>query len=167
MVIAVISGPVLAVQAQKWIEKWRAGRQRKLWIFKTLMATRGTPMSSDHVQALNMIDLEFSSRKSKDREVIEEWKIYLDHLCSGPRDFQDNNYQIELKTWSEKSRDCLVDDLLHKMSNALNYKVDKVHLKKGAYTPKGHSDTEFEQSVQRQSRREDNLLRRWSTIIIA
>ena len=59
-ILAVILGPILAVQAQKAIERWRERRNRKLWVFKTLMATRGSRLSPNHVQALNMIDLEFS-----------------------------------------------------------------------------------------------------------
>jgi hypothetical protein len=56
---ATILGPILAVQAQKWVEIIRERRGRKLWIFHTLMATRAARTSTEHVQALNMIDLIF------------------------------------------------------------------------------------------------------------
>jgi hypothetical protein len=39
------------------IEDNKAKKQRKLHIFKTLMATRAARLSAEHVQALNMIDL--------------------------------------------------------------------------------------------------------------
>ncbi|MDA3800188.1 MAG: hypothetical protein PF692_14055 [Kiritimatiellae bacterium] len=146
MVLAVVAGPILAVQAQKLIETWRDKRQRKVWVFKTLMATRGTVMSPRHVEALNMIDLEFSGKKPKERAVIDTWRLYLDHLSDGPRDYQDPSYQAKLNTWSIKSQDCLVE-LLHTMGRVLNYDFDKVQLKKGAYTPQGHTDVEFEQSL--------------------
>ena len=146
MVLAVIAGPILAVQAQKLIEAWKERRERKTWVFKTLMATRGSVMSPAHVQALNMIDLEFSAKTPKDKAVLEAWRLYLDHLKDCPRDFQDPNYQGLLAAWSLKSNDCLVD-LLHWMGRALEYDFDKVQLKKGAYTPQGHADVEFEQSM--------------------
>ena len=39
-VAAIICGPILAVQAQKWIETAREKRNRRLNVFKRLMATR-------------------------------------------------------------------------------------------------------------------------------
>ena len=59
MIIAILIAPFLAVFAQRQIDLWREQRQRKLWVFKTLMATRGRTLSPEHVQALNMIELEF------------------------------------------------------------------------------------------------------------
>lgn len=58
-IIATIAGPILAVQAQKWLERLRERRNRKLKVFQQLMATRASRLSTDHVQALNMIDLVF------------------------------------------------------------------------------------------------------------
>ena len=148
MILAVILGPILAVQTQKWIESWRADNERKKWIFKTLMATRGTPVSPTHVQALNMIELEFSIKDPQEKAVLEAWRVYLDHLSSGPTKLQDQDYHILLDTWSSKSRDFLVD-LLHTMGKVLKYDFDKVQLKKGAYTPQGHAEIEFEQAILR------------------
>ena len=63
MIIAVLLAPLIAVQVQKWLEHHRENRERKLRVFKTLMATRAATVSPDHVQALNMIDLEFSGKR--------------------------------------------------------------------------------------------------------
>ena len=145
MMVAVILGPILAVQAQKAIESWKEGRQRKLFVFKTLMATRGTPISPRHVEALNMIDLEFSGKDPKEKEVLDAWKLYLNHLYDVPRDYQDPNYQTKLTVWTDKSKDSLID-LLYAMSRALNFTFDKVQLKK-AYTPQAHVDIETEFSL--------------------
>jgi len=146
MILAVIVGPILAVQAQKFIEKWREARARKVWIFKTLMAMRGTPLAPAFVQALNTIDLEFSPKKPKEKAVLDAWKLYLDHLYSAPRDFNDPNYQSQLTVWTAKSSEWLVD-LLYLMGRALGYNFDKVQLKKGFYTPVGHTNLELEQSL--------------------
>ncbi len=148
MIIAVILGPILAVQVQKRIELWRSGRERKIHIFKILMATRGTPVTPNHVEALNLIDIEFSGNNKKEKSVRDAWKIYLNHLCEYPRDYQDPAYKSKIDTWTSKSRDCLVE-MLYTMAQTLGYEFDKVQLKKGAYTPQGFLDLEFEQSLAR------------------
>jgi len=93
-----------------------------------------------------MIDLEFSAKTAEEKAVLAAWRLYLDHLNDGPRDFQDPNYQALLAAWTGRSQDCLVE-LLHTMGKALGYEFDKVQLKKGAYSPQGHADLEFEQSL--------------------
>jgi len=90
IVLAVLLAPLLAVQVQKWIEKFRERHQRKLYVFTTLMATRATRLSPEHVQALNMIDLAFYGRKilnqryqtKAEQSITEAWKKYLDQLAT-------------------------------------------------------------------------------------
>lgn len=130
MVAAVLIAPILAVQVQKWLEVFREERGRKIWIFKTLMATRAANLSSDHVRALNMIDLEFRVKKYK--SVAGSWKTYLDHLASFPKD--DENLQIQ---WQERMTDRLAN-LLMEMGKSLGYEFDEVHVKKGVYAPEAH-----------------------------
>jgi hypothetical protein len=79
-IIALIAGPILAVQAQKWIERRRENRVRKLFLFRELMATRAARLSQRHVEALNLIDLEYPGNKSRDKNVYEAWRSYLDAL---------------------------------------------------------------------------------------
>jgi hypothetical protein len=69
-ICALILGPILAVQIQKFIDRAKESRSRRLWVFKTLMATRHATLSIDHVSALNRIDLEFPDNK-KYHDVIE------------------------------------------------------------------------------------------------
>jgi hypothetical protein len=148
MILAVIAGPILAVQAQKWIERWKEAKQRKEYVFKTLMATRATPLSPRFVEALNMIHLEFSGKNAKEKAVIDAWNIYHDHLQGGPRDPRDPAYQAKLDAWGEKTQDCRTE-LLYKMSLALGYSFDKVQLKKGVHAPQGYADVELELSTLR------------------
>jgi hypothetical protein len=77
MTFAVVLGPILAVQIQKWLEQVRNKTERKLKIFKTLMTTRATRVSIEHVQSLNMIDIEFLDKEYK--KVISAWRNYHDH----------------------------------------------------------------------------------------
>jgi hypothetical protein len=106
-------------------------RDRRLNIFKTLMATRATTVDFRHVQALNMIDVEFSSNSSEDVAVRNSWKEYLDAL----NDHTEFNEAHNL----EKRRDLLAE-LLQRMGKALNYEFNFAYLKGRAYYPQGHED---------------------------
>ena len=136
MIITVLLAPLLAVQVQKRLEHHREDRERKLRIFKTLMATRAATVSSDHVQALNTIDLEFHGKKYKN--VTLSWKTYLDHLSNFPK--EDEKVQ---PVWSDKMADLLAK-LLQEMGKSLGYDFDEVHIKKGIYSPEAHSRVENE-----------------------
>ncbi|MEX0622524.1 MAG: DUF6680 family protein [Saccharospirillum sp.] len=141
MAAAILIAPILAVQVQKWLEIFREQRGRKLWIFKTLMATRAANLSSEHVQALNMIDLEFRGKKYK--AVTNSWKAYLDHLASFPKD--DEQLQVQ---WNERLVDRLTN-LLMEMGKSLGYEFDEVHVKKGVYAPEAHGRLENENALVR------------------
>lgn len=143
MILAVLAAPLVAVQVQKLIERSREMRMRKLSIFQTLMATRASRLAPAHVQALNMIDLEFYGKRifgvrfqSKADKVIGTcWKAYLDQLNS---QFDEPTFNA----WLAKGDD-LFTDLLYEMSKGLGYDFDKVHLKRGIYSPKAHNEDEL------------------------
>lgn len=138
-IVAILVAPLVAVQVQKWLESYRERRNSKLRIFKILMATRAVALSQDHVQALNMIDLEFSGKKYK--TVAAAWQEYLDHLGSFPKDDES-----QLPVWSEKKADLLAN-LLMVMGESLGYEFGAVHVKKGIYMPQGHADIENEYTL--------------------
>jgi len=143
---ATVLGPILAVQAQKWVEVLRERRNRKLWVFQTLMATRATRIAPDHVQALNMIDLAFYGgplgRTEKEQAVLDAWKVYLNHLTQ-----QFDNSTVN--RWSEKGLDLFLE-LLYVMSKELNFKFDRVQLQT-PYCPRAHGDFETWQASVRTS----------------
>ena len=64
-ILAVLLAPYFAVHIQWRIQRRKEKQDRKLWISRTLMATRATPLAVDHVQALNVIDVEFDARKAR------------------------------------------------------------------------------------------------------
>lgn len=145
-ILAIIMAPIFALQIQKFIEDRKEIKTRKMQIFRALMATRATPLYPEHVEALNMIDIEFF----RNRKITEAWKLLLDHFANYPKDTKDPNYQTTLNSCMEKSNDLLVD-LLYEMGQSLNYIFDKVHLKRGAYIPKGHADYILDQEFIRRS----------------
>src|SRR6266700_612523 len=101
IIVTLFTGPVAAVQAEKWLERRHASRKGKDYVFRTLMATRAAKVSPEHVQALNMIDLEFYGR-GKNRRVRDAWKAYLDHLNS---QYDKDNFSI----WDIKREELFID----------------------------------------------------------
>lgn len=139
--LAIIFGPIFAVQAQVYLDKKRASEKKKVELFKTLMATRGDRTSEAHVVALNQIDLEFYGVTA----VINKWKEYLKHLNEFPeKNDSDSSYDEKCKNWGEKKDDLFVD-LLMKIAKEISYDFDINHLKRGCYVPKAHEDLFIDQ----------------------
>lgn len=143
MIFAVIAGPILAIQIQKYLEGVKEAQGRRIQVFKDLMATRASTLSYQHVVALNMVGLEFQGTKYT--KVVNAWKTYLDHLGSFP-----NDDEAMAKVWVEKRNDQL-SDLLYEMGISLGFDFDKVHIKKAGYIPKAYTDLEDEQNFIRKS----------------
>lgn len=137
MISAVLLGPIIAVQLARYLDNKKEERERKLQVFKTLMATRAYTVSWDHVVALNRIDLEFDKDNKKEKAVIEAWKAYLDLL---------GDKTMTPEQWAVKRVDLLVE-LLHKMAQVLDYDFDKTHIKNSSYSPVAHGNIEDEQKA--------------------
>lgn len=76
-IVAILIAPLAALWIQGKLDERKEARKRRLDIFKTLMATRASVLSQEHIRALNMIDTEFYGKK-KYRGVIKAWRAYLD-----------------------------------------------------------------------------------------
>lgn len=142
-VAAIIIGPVAALYVQRKLDEGREARNRKLWVFKTLMAYRATPLSPNFVQALNLIDVEFERDTDKERAVRNAWKVLLDH-------FGDlGNPNIPAAAIPLDKSATLTTNLLLAMGKCLGYAFDEVQIKKGAYYPKWLGNVEEEQHALR------------------
>ncbi len=84
-----------------------------------MMATRGCITSPQHVEALNNIDLEFSSKCKKEKEILDAWKAYLDMLSE---DLSKDSVRMECEK--------LFVALLYCMAEFLDYELDKTYIKK-------------------------------------
>jgi hypothetical protein len=146
MIVAVAAAPFLAVYAQRHIDLWREKRGKKSGVFKTLMATRARPLSLDHVQALNTIELEFTDKS--DADVLAAWREYHDHLSLVPR--EGDNLPTRMEIWSQKTQE-LLTALLAQMGKGLGYKLDAVQIRKGSYFPEAHAVQEVELQLMRKA----------------
>lgn len=139
-IAAVIIGPILALWAQRWSERRREQRTRKLWLFRELMATRTIRLSGRHVEALNLIDLEFDPREKADAKVLNAWKMYLDILSDTPRD------DAQRAARFERREECFID-LIWEIGKYLGFSFDKVAIKRNAYSPIAHGELEDDQRL--------------------
>lgn len=145
IITATLLGPILAVQAQKAVERIRERRQRKLWVFHTLMATRAARLNAEHVQALNMIDLTFYGhrvlgihrRSRREQTVLNSWREYLDRLETSFDDEHATN-------WRARGEELFIN-LLNAIAVDVDFTFDRVQLKKHIYSPVAHGRREEEQ----------------------
>ncbi len=149
LIIATAAGPVLAVQAQTFLERRRASNARRLNLFRTVMATRGARLTAAHVEALNQIDIEFYTparlflrQNPKFRRVRSAWKSYYANLAST---YPDDAAQEAVYL---NQRNELFTDLVYEMSIAVGYtEFDKDEIRKVSYVPQLHENIETEQTI--------------------
>jgi hypothetical protein len=137
IVVAAILGPILAVQAQVFLDRRRALRGRRLNIFHALMRTRATPIAPDAVNALNAVPLEFYGVP----RITGAYGTFIAHITTP----QANNPE----GWGNRRADLLFD-LIHKIATEVGYKFDVAQLKAEFYAPQGHQTLENEQTAIRQ-----------------
>jgi hypothetical protein len=142
-ILAILFAPLVAIQVERYIARFKERQRRKLDVFHALMATRGVAARASilprHVEALNRIDLEFYG----DQRVLRAWRTYHDHLCT-PNPDQNR--------WTDTGTD-LFNDMLSTMAVTLGYDFDPVVLKKGGYYPQGYGDIDADQLAIRKALR--------------
>jgi len=138
-ILAILLAPVLAFSAQWVRDHFREKRERKIWIFRTLMSTRASILSPEHVNALNLIDLEFNGAWKKDKDVRDAWHTYHDQLYT-QRPPDDPATQA---VWDNRSAD-LRNSLLYKMSLRLGFGFELSTIQRGAYAPDYYKFTEID-----------------------
>jgi hypothetical protein len=137
IVFATLLGPVLAVQAQKWVERGREQNNRRVTIFRTLMATRAASLSPAHVEALNAIPIEFYGDRKAFKDVVEAWRAYLDYL---------SQQGVDPNVWAQKRYDLFIE-LLWRLAESLGYRFTKVELQREVYSPKAYATIESQNEV--------------------
>lgn len=141
-IVAVITGPVIAVFLVRGHDKRREENRRKYDIFRTLMRTRKLPIHYDHVGALNLVEVEFT----KHSNVIQAWNNYLKQLGEKLPPSGDAEGHIAVR----KKRDALLAKLISEIAKALKIKkIEQLDILEGNYLPQGWDDVEEEQRAVR------------------
>ena len=122
--LATLVGPIAAVAVTRWNDRRHQTRERKMIIFRMLMATRRLEVSNDHVQALNLIEVEFH----KSPEVMDAWQKLSAHLTA-------DSMQPTPEEWNNRLRQ-IKAKLLGKIAEELGYSVTNLDIFAGGYAPK-------------------------------
>jgi hypothetical protein len=122
-VIALVAGPIIAVRVVERLRISAEHQSRRMHLFRTLMSTRSLNLDAGHIQAINLVDVEFLTEKKADKQVITKWQIYRQHLDS------------DVSPDWEKERQKLFIDLLQAVAVAVGYEYDEALLIKGVYFP--------------------------------
>lgn len=142
-ILAILLGPICAVQASQWLERKRLKKYGKLYVFKTLMKTRAARLDPSHIEALNMIDVEFYGKNKKDKAVVEAWKCYQNNLS-----FRSGATSQEV--WNQKNQECILD-LLSSMATALSYDFNCSEISDTSYFPDALVDAQNDQIILRKA----------------
>lgn len=149
-ILAILLAPRFALQAQVKHDSLKEQQQKRLHIFKTLIATYAMRLSPDHVQALNLINIEFYGIDN----VINAWQLYLDHLNTPSPDANDPSRTPEerekfAKEWVDQGN-ILLNDLLVNISQEVGLPFDKPKIEKGVYYPSAQGKLENENRLIRE-----------------
>ncbi len=130
-IVAIVVGPLAAVSITLWRDRRNEVTRRERDILASLMRTRSSRLSAEHVGALNLVQLEFHGRAT----IITAYKQYIEHLGTPlpPVDQQDQFFQ---------QRETRFLDLLSAIAADLSYKFDKRDLESLSYSPRGWHDSE-------------------------
>lgn len=126
------------MQVQKYLERWLAENDRRHRIFKTLMATRAARLAPNHIEALNMINIEFPANHKWYKKVRSAWKAYFTQLG------EKNPEDTQLQAVHFAKRNELFTDLLYETGTALDYDFDQTDISKEIYSTVHQENLEVE-----------------------
>ncbi|MBT9331483.1 DUF6680 family protein [Paracidobacterium acidisoli] len=138
-ILALIIGPIMALAIQRELDKRREKDKRQREVFRAIWATRQFParLNYRHVEALNMIGLEFED----DSQVIEAWKEYLDYLNRKEPATEKQQFYNE--------RNAKFNALIFALSRSLRYKFTRLEIEKLAYSPVAHGTWAEQETILR------------------
>lgn len=132
VVLSTFVSPVAAVSITLWNESRRSLRDRRLAIFRILMATRRAGLTPEHVGALNLVEVDFYGCS----KVQAKWSEYKGHLFrKAPADAE----------WLE-TRERLLANLLFEMGSVLKLNIPAMEIFKGGYAPSGWETRDAKQN---------------------
>ena len=139
VIIATFAGPVAAVFVTRLIDARRDEEERRLSIFRTLMATRAVGISPERVGALNMIQIDFAKHPS----VLNAWNELLRYYGTVPP-----TSDSELGAFQQQGRN-LSTALLSRMASVIGIKIEQLDILDRVYYPEALVQLEREQTALR------------------
>lgn len=125
-------GSLLTLIISKLLDNQEEKKNRKLWIFRTLLANFLNRHSYDFVSAINLVEVDFDGNN----KVKAAWKSYRKTLS--PRNPSPISEE-EIKTFLKEIDDALAE-LLKVIGDDLGYKRDKLDILNNAFIPQSWSN---------------------------
>lgn len=138
ILFATVVGPILAVWAAEWRQQRKAQLDRKEWVFRTLMSTRGAKLRPEHVSAINHIEFAFPRNACP---AIEDARSLYRKQLRNPSSLSEDLAVRE--AWNSKAND-LFGDLLYLMAVELKIPFTKSDITEESYHPDAHLFSELE-----------------------
>ena len=138
-ILAIIAGPIGALLVSRYLDNSRAEKAARMDIFRTLMRTRSLPLSWEHVQALNLVELEFRNHT----RVIDARKNYLKILNEPIPTAEEQESFHQFLNRRNKLLTLLIDEI----AKTLNVKVKQLDIYEGNYVPKAWDDEEWDKAL--------------------
>lgn len=139
-VAAIITGPVLALFAQRALDWLREKKNRRVDLYLTAMSYRATWLNPESIKALNLIDTVFD--KARDEPVRAAWAAVLTQTRIPRPEKEDRNGRQQ--AWDARMFDLRVD-LYQLLGQAVGYDHTVDYIKNQIYYPQAHMDIELEQ----------------------
>jgi hypothetical protein len=139
-IAAIILGPLVAVIITVVRGERRQKYDSRHAVFRSLMKTRRTWANPEHVEALNLVEIEFHG-KSK---VLKAYKDLFNFFVQDNAKRSDEDDESYLKRKAEHHSD-LLSALLLEMSKDLGYRHDQLEILRGGYSPVLHGQIEEDQ----------------------
>ncbi len=109
-ILALVTGPIIAVLISIWIQNRKEKRQNQMNVFSTLIIHKYNQIGHENIQALNLVDIVFKDNK----EVRKLRKELFDLILVDNKELEDaRKGQIETKR----------KELIQEMAKVLGYKV--------------------------------------------
>ncbi|MFN3663332.1 DUF6680 family protein [Yoonia sp.] len=136
--VAIVVGPIVAVLISQHLQHLASRRERQLFVFRALMTTRKMVLSPDRVQALNLVEIEFS----RDAQVMEKFRSLLAIYNDATRWKSDDELtrKAVLQDVDDKTA-----ELLGQIGKALGYRLNDLELLRGGYAPEAFGILEQQQ----------------------
>lgn len=133
-IAAIVIGPGIGVLLTFLMQHVVSQRQRRMNVFRDLMATRRMRLSKTHVEALNLVEVEFHRKK----DVIKKWNNYREHLYTkAPEDAQDLDRFI-------KDQEKLLTLLVQSIGKEMGRQIEQLEIWDGGYVPAGWEQDEIQ-----------------------
>ncbi|MHA7874630.1 DUF6680 family protein [Roseivivax sp.] len=136
--LAIVMGPICAVLIAQYFQNRKEKRERKLNVYRSLMAARKTALSPQRVEALNLVDVEFAGSSQVLAALNELMQVY-----NSESRWKSADQSVRLKAIQDAEDKTA--DLLQAMGKELGFSFEALQLLRSGYRPEAFNIIEGQQ----------------------